>query len=82
MAEHFEDFPFEEIRRADGNYFDSWHEAREAGYPDNQIWSVAENENTWTFGPPHHWVNVIGYTATTETHDGETYYHEEVWADL
>lgn len=74
------DFPFEEIRREDGDYFDSWREASEAGYADDQIWSVVEGENdfVYVYGPPHHTINVIGFIATHARHDGDTYY-EETW---
>ena len=46
-----------------------------------QIWSVVVCDDddepiTWTYGPNHHWVNVMGFTATQEHHDGDTYYHE------
>lgn len=71
------DFPFDEIRAPDGNYFRSWQEAKDAGYDDDQIWSITESEGTWTYGPPHHYINHVGHVATLERHDGETYYHEE-----
>jgi hypothetical protein len=70
------EFPFEEIRRADGNYFDSWQQAAEEGFPDNQIWSVTSGENSICYGPPHHYVNHIGHIATAEKHNGNTYYEE------
>jgi hypothetical protein len=71
------DFPFQEIRRADENYFDSWQEAKDAGYDDDQIWSITEgDENSWSYGPPHHYINHIGHIATQERHDGQTYYIE------
>lgn len=77
MTDHHCDFPFEEIRRTNGDYFDTALEAAKAGYGRDQIWSVAEHEdNSRTLGPPHHIVNVYGYIATAERHDGETYYHE------
>lgn len=76
MAYHLEDFSYEEIRRPDGNYFDSWAEAQQAGYDDDQIWSVVAGNKAWTYGPPHHYVNVIGFIATTERHDHDTYYEE------
>lgn len=73
------DFPFEEIKDAEGNMFFNWGAASIAGYPDNQIWSVIEGENdTIVYGPPHHYVNNLGYIATAEAHDGETYYHEDI----
>lgn len=81
MTDHFTEFPYEEIRRPDGDFFGSWAEAKAAGYADNQIWSVTECEGTWTYGPPHHYVNHIGHIATQETHDNETYYHEVLDTD-
>jgi len=72
----FADFPFEEIRRPDDNMFNSWKEAEQAGFKENQIWSVTDCDGDWTYGPPTHYVNIIGFIATAETHDGETYYHE------
>ena len=73
------DFPYEEIKNSEGNMFFSWRDASIAGYPDNQIWSVVEDDNdTITYGPPHHYVNVLGYIATAETHDGQTYYEENI----
>lgn len=76
MTDHFTDFPYEEIRRPDGDYFYSWKEAHDAGYMRSQIWSVVESDGHYTYGPPHHFVNALGYVATTEEHNGETYYHE------
>jgi hypothetical protein len=73
-----EDFPFDEIRTESGDYFDSIDQVRAAGYADNQIWSVTEHDNTWCYGPSHHWVNLIGYIATKETHDGNTYYFDHL----
>jgi hypothetical protein len=77
MPDHFQEFPFEEIRKPNGDYFDSWPDAKAAGYDDDQIWSVVEAEGTYTYGPPHHYVNHVGHVATNERHDMETYYHEE-----
>lgn len=70
------DFPFEEIRREDGNYFDTAQQARDAGYVDSQIWSIVSEGDTWIYGPCHHYVNRLGYIATKEHHDGNTYYEE------
>ena len=77
------DFPYEEIRRPDEDYFQSWQEAKDAGYDDDQIWSVTTAEgddgSEWIItGPPHHYVNHIGHIATLERHDNNTYY-EECW---
>jgi len=71
-----EDFPFEEIRDENGDYFSSAWQPLKLGYKITQIWSVAEHDGTWCYGPPFHVVNVIGYIATTERHDNETYYEE------
>lgn len=81
MAEYMQSFPFEEIRRPDGNYFDTAEEAIEAGYKESQVWSVIESEGTYTYGPSYHYINRLGYIATKEHHDGETYYHEHVDTD-
>ena len=81
MKELKQDFPFEEIRQKDGNYFNTAQQAQKAGYALNQIWSVIESDNTWTYGPSHHYINVVGYIATKEKHDGETYYTETVELD-
>lgn len=82
MTDHNSDFPFTEIRRADGNHFASWQEAKDAGHDDDQIWSITESGETWTYGPPHHYVNHIGHIATVERHDNQTYYHEVLDDDL
>jgi hypothetical protein len=80
--EHYCDFPFEEHRtKTDSDLFDSVQEALDAGWLTTQIWSVVVCDDddepiTWTYGPNHHWVNVMGFTATQEHHDGDTYYHE------
>ena len=78
-------FPFNEygqgkLRRDIGetDYYRSWQEAKDAGWDDNQIWSVTGEDNTHLYGPPHHYVNHIGHIATEERHDGKTYY-EESW---
>lgn len=71
---HTEDFPFEEIRTETGDYFGAIGAAELRGYSKDQIWSVTEENNEWCYGPPHHWVNLIGYVATEERHDHNTYY--------
>lgn len=76
MTDHYEEFPFEEIRQPDGNYFLSWAQAKAAGYDDDQIWSITISDDAFTFGPPHHYINHIGHVATLERHDNDTYYHE------
>lgn len=72
------DFPFEEIRTESGDYFDYIWQLRDLGYADTQIWSVTEHDGTWCYGPSRHWVNLIGYVATKEHHNDNTYYFETV----
>lgn len=76
--EIFEGFPFEEIRKPSGDFFDRLYEAKQAGYDEDQIWSVTECDGAWCWGPSRHWVNLIGYVATNERHDDDTYYFEYV----
>ena len=77
MTLHTEDFPFEEIRKESGDYFDSAQEAMDAtGLGLDHIWSVVCEDDTYCYGPSHHYVNLIGFVATKEAHDGETYYEE------
>lgn len=67
-------FPFVEIKQ-----FHSVAEANQAGFSDDHIWSVVEGDevNSLTFGPPHHFVNVIHYVVTNEAHDHNTYFVED-----
>ena len=76
-----EDFPYEEIRQESGDYFDSWKQAKEAGFDDNQIWSVCVHDDTYCYGPPGHVVNHLGHVATKEKHDMDTYYEETLSTD-
>ena len=74
------DFPFEEIKTQHGDYFDTRLQAmQETGYSEDHIWSITleDDDENWGFiyGPSHHWV-VLGYIATKEKHDGNTYYTE------
>ena len=78
-------FPFLEygkggLRRDDGStdYYDKVIEAEEDGWAVHQIWSVIFDDDigTYTYGPPHHYVNRIGFVATEEYHDDQTYYYE------
>tara|TARA_B100000787_G_C16031398_1_gene222929 strand:- start:297 stop:581 length:285 start_codon:yes stop_codon:yes gene_type:complete len=88
---HEEDFPFEEIRDEGGDYFYRISELLALGYVESQIWSVVsgddevdQNGQRWiyfTYGPSHHYVNLIGYVATKEHHDGDTYYEEAMDMD-
>jgi len=70
-----------------GDYANRPHDLIKLGYAESQIWSVIEGDeeitqedgrrlNSITYGPSRHYVNVIGYIATKEHHDGETYYEE------
>lgn len=77
MADHYGPFPFAEIRTGTEDYFSTWEAVQRAGYDDNQIWSVVESEGSYSYGPPHHIVNLVGYIATKERHDFQTYYHDE-----
>ena len=81
------EFPFDEIRQEeDGDMFDTAAEAmRFTGYDEYHIWSVTEadeeeyNGERWQYrlyGPLHHFVNVLGFIATKERHDGDTYFEE------
>jgi len=79
MATHETDFPYTEVREPSGNYWQTIQQALDAGHSEDQIWSVcaedvADDAVAWTYGPSHHYVNLIGYTVTQERHDGETYY--------
>jgi hypothetical protein len=77
MIVHETEFPFEEIKDINGNYFESATHALEHGFDENQIWSVVEENDTFIYGPSHHYINLIGYIATKEHHDGDTYYEEK-----
>ena len=79
-------FPFEEIRKPSGDYFDTALQAMNTtGYAEEHIWSIAEGEDeekdgyrygVEVYGPSRHYINVLGFVATKETHDGATYYEE------
>ena len=96
MTTYKQDFPFVEHSRLDengdqsGDYADTQKELRERGYAESQIWSVIEGDDdhiygqrisTYIYGPSGHFVNKIGYIATEEHHDGDTYYEEEMEMD-
>jgi hypothetical protein len=48
------------------------------GHIVENIWSVVEGDedNVFTYGPPHHFVNVIYWVVTEEAHDHNTYFEE------
>ena len=71
-------FPYEEIHKDSGDYFDSVAQAQAAGLCLEQIWSVIIDGDICTYGPPHHFVNVIGYVGTKELHDHNTYFEERL----
>ena len=78
--DHYCDFPFDEIRDIHGDYFHSLDDILEIGDFKDQAWSVIEAQgedgSEWiVYGPPHHYVNRLGFVGTKEKHDGETYYH-------
>jgi hypothetical protein len=81
VADNYQEFPFEELKKPSGDFFASWLEASLAGYKDCNIWSIVAGDISLSYGPPHHIVNVIGFVATKEAHDNETYYHEPVDAN-
>ncbi|MAD95695.1 MAG: hypothetical protein CML33_09410 [Rhodobacteraceae bacterium] len=79
------EFPFDEIRDSNGDYFETITQAMvQTGLGSNHIWSVTcddhEKDDWQVFitGPKHHIVNLLGYVVTREPHDGDTYYIEEV----
>ena len=77
------DFPFEEIKDENGDFFNSARELLDLGYVPSQIWSIVSEEGEdgkeyFVFGPSRHYVNLIGFIATEERHDGRTYYEELV----
>ena len=81
MATHRKDFPFNELKTPTGDYYDNTSEMELAGFKESQMWSIVEAEGAdnsgWLiYGPVHHYVNLRGYVATAEHHDGETYYEE------
>ena len=88
MTTYQAEFPFEEIRNKE-NYFDTVAQAEQiTGYNRDHIWAVIETEDdedenvVWfTHAPSGHFINVIGYVVTHETHDGETYYEECIELD-
>lgn len=75
-----QEFPFEEVSR-----FDSLAEVP-ADVPRENIWSVVVTDldcgcTNFTYGPSHHWVNLMYYVQTAEAHDGGTYYSDDYHLD-
>lgn len=69
------DFPFNEIGR-----FDTLKQALDSGYAESQIWSVVsgDDDNVFVYGPAFHYVNRLHFVVTTEHHNGNTYFEEEL----
>ena len=81
MKNFYKDFPFTELRTPTGDYYDAPADMMRAGFVPSQMWSIVESEGAdgsewYVYGPSTHYINIIGYCATAEHHDGETYYHE------
>lgn len=80
------DFPFAEIRQESGDMFDTAEEAMKfTSYDDSHIWSVGDCDDEEyggerygfaMYGPSHHYINILGFIATKERHDGDTYFTE------
>ena len=75
------DFPFQELKTPTGDVYDNQAQMQLAGFDETQMWSIVEatgdDDSEWLiYGPVHHYVNLVGYVATAEHHDGETYYEE------
>ena len=71
-----QEFPFEEVARFD------FLEQVPADVPRESIWSVVVTDldcgcTNFTYGPSHHWVNLMYYVQTAEAHDGDTYYSDD-----
>jgi hypothetical protein len=78
---HEQDFPFNELRKPNGDYYDNRTQMERAGFAVSQMWSVTDaegehGEEYLCYGPVQHYINLIGYIATAEHHDGDTYYME------
>lgn len=82
MSKVFEQtFPFQELRMPTGDYYDNRTQMEHAGFIQAQMWSIVEADaddgaEYLVYGPVHHYVNILGYVATAEKHDGNTYYNE------
>ena len=81
MAIYEQEFPFTELKTPTGDYYDNRIEMERAGFVESQMWSVTDADDDdgseyLCYGPVHHYVNLIGYIATAEHHDGDTYYIE------
>jgi len=75
-------FPYDEIRQPDGDYFPTWESVRQAGFDNDQIWSVCEYEglhqSTFSYAHPiNHFVNRLGFIATVQRRSNDSEYYEE-----
>lgn len=83
---YHQQFPFHQHLQDDDNFWESIEDLKELGYTEDQIWSVCEDTDEegncyYVTGPSFHVANKIGYFATTERHDGLTYYVEKAGWD-
>jgi hypothetical protein len=82
MAEYEQEFPFTELKTPTGDYYDNRIEMERAGFQESQMWSVTAytrgRSEYLIYGPIHHYINLHGYIATAEHHDGDTYYIEQI----
>ena len=80
------EFPFDEIKDANGDYFDTIDLAiKQTGLTVDHVWSITQDDHmekddwqVFITGPSHHYCNLLGYVVTEKPHDGNTYYIEEV----
>ena len=81
------DFPYKEIRKGSGDMFSTAEEAMKCtGYDESHIWSIGDCDGEgWAggerygfamYGPSCHYINILGFIATKERHDGDTYFTE------
>ena len=78
---HTQEFPYQTLMMPTGDYYDNKQQMEAAGFAETQMWSVTEGSSDdgsewFCYGPVDHYVNLIGYVATAEHHDGDTYYEE------
>lgn len=78
------EFPYEEYRDEHGDYFRSLDDAmNHLSFSEEHIWSITEGEDddgvtVYTYGPPTHYTNLIGFIGTAEPHNGVTYFEERL----
>ena len=73
QEEALPEFPYTEIRDAGGDLFPTYADALRAGFDASQIWAIMTGELgsfCWTYCAGPHFVDVLGYVATTERHTG------------